>query len=62
MVNEEKVKNAVNRYYKCTGEYTCPSYSYCIFGTGKNTAWDCEECAADDFAEGYRAALEEMEE
>lgn len=62
MTNEEKIKAAVNKHYNCHGKYICSSYSYCIFGTGQNNAWDANECDADAFANGYGAALSDMED
>lgn len=55
---EETIKKAVNAHYSCNGEYPCPKFKYCIFGSGKNTAYDSNECGADEFAEGYRTAVE----
>lgn len=48
---EERAKKATQDYYNCN--YPCDSFDYCRFGNGENTAFDCEECGADDFQSGY---------
>lgn len=56
-------RNAVNKHYHCcTEKFVCPSYSYCKFGTGENTAWDACECDADAFASGYEFGLNDANE
>lgn len=50
---EERAKRAVQAHYNCNGEYPCSRYNDCVFGSGSNTAWDCEECGADEFEAGY---------
>lgn len=50
---EERVKRAVQAHYNCNCEYPCSGYNDCVFGSGSNTAWDCEECGGDEFEAGY---------
>ena len=50
---EERAKQAVQANYDCKGEYPCSKYKDCVFGCGTNTAYDCEECGADEFEVGY---------
>lgn len=61
LTKEEKAKQAVRKHFHCHGKYICSAYSYCVFGTGKNTSWDANECPADEFANGYIAALNDLE-
>lgn len=61
MTNEEKIKLAketVNNRFNCNGKYKCISYEYCVFGSGRNSSYDCCECGADDFYEGFLEGLE----
>lgn len=53
MAIEERAKLAVQAHYNCNGEYPCSGYKDCVFGSGSNTAYDCEECGADEFEAGY---------
>lgn len=55
---EEAAKNAIHDYYKCNGEYPCGERDYCEHCNGHNTAFDCCECAADEFKEGFIAGAE----
>lgn len=48
---EERAKAEVRDWYNCN--YPCSSYNECIFGNGSNAAYDCEECGADEFNNGY---------
>lgn len=50
---EERVKRTVREHYNCNGKYPCSDFKDCVFGSGCNTAWDCEECGADEFEAGY---------
>ena len=60
-LNEQAVK-AIHNRYGCNGLYPC-AYSYdCQFCDGKNNAYDCCECGADDFYEGYIQALLDQDE
>lgn len=47
---------AVRDNYNCIGKYPCSERDYCIFGNGKNTSFDCNECGADDYYEGFLKA------
>lgn len=57
---EERVNEAVHNHYNCN--YPCYSFSACIFGEGENTAYDCEECGADEFKNGYELGATEQEQ
>ena len=50
---EKAAKEAIKEHYNCNGKYPCSERSYCIFCDGKNTAYDCNECGADEFHEGF---------
>ena len=50
---EKAAKEAIKEHYNCNGKYPCSERSYCIFCDGKNTAYDCNECGADEFYEGF---------
>lgn len=50
---EERAKESVHLQYNCNGEYPCACFKYCIFGCGSNIAYDCEECGADEYQNGY---------
>ncbi|WP_349966235.1 DUF551 domain-containing protein [Phocaeicola massiliensis] len=55
---EEAAKDAIHTYYKCNGEYPCGERDYCEHCNGHNTAFDCCECGADEFKEGFIAGAE----
>ena len=59
-MNKETIRKIVHSTYGCNGKYKCSSYSYCVFGSGKNTAWDANECAADEFVNGIYATCKEL--
>lgn len=50
---EERAKESIRLQYNCKGEYPCACFKYCIFGCGSNIAYDCEECGADEYQNGY---------
>lgn len=52
---EEAAVCAICENYGCNGKYPCTERDYCKYGTGKNTAFDCNECGADEFNEGFIA-------
>ena len=52
---------AVRRNYNCYGRHGCLEAENCVFGSGCNTAFDCCECGADEFYEGYLEAVKDME-
>lgn len=56
---EERAKAAVRAWYNCN--YPCSSFNECIFGNGSNTAYDCEECGADEFNNGYLKGATEQQ-
>lgn len=47
---------AVRDNYNCNGKYPCSERDYCIFCNGKNSAFNCNGCAADDFYVGFLKA------
>lgn len=55
---EKAAVGAIHENYGCNGKYPCTERDYCIYGTGKNTAFDCNECGADEFNEGFIAGAE----
>ena len=55
---EKAAVSAICENYGCNGKYPCTERDYCIYGTGKNTAFDCNECGADEFANGYMVGAE----
>lgn len=46
---------AIHQHYNCNGKYPCTERDYCRFCAGSNTSYDCNECGADDFSEGFSA-------
>lgn len=65
MINEEiieKAKESVRKYYHCNGEYPCGHSGDCEICSGHNTPYDCCECGAGDFFEGYMAGVTEQKE
>lgn len=59
---EEAVKEAIHAHYNCNGEHPCGERDYCEHCNGHNTAFDCCECGADEFKEGFIACAKWMEE
>lgn len=55
---EEAAREAIYKHYNCNGEYPCGERNYCIYCNGHNTAFDCCECGADEFKEGFIAGAE----
>lgn len=56
MTNDDIKKaaiSAIHDHYNCNGKYPCSERSYCQFCSGYNSAFDCGECGADDFNEGF---------
>lgn len=58
-LNRDAVK-AIRKHYNCQGKYPCREFDCCQFGNGRNTSYDCCECGADEFYEGYIGALNDM--
>lgn len=50
---EEAAKEAIHAHYNCNGKYPCGQRDYCEHCNGHNTAFDCCECGADEFKEGF---------
>lgn len=55
---EEAAMKSVHRQYKCKGEYPCIKHMYCEMCEGHNTPFDCLECGAGDFKEGFLAGAQ----
>lgn len=55
---EEAARDAIHAHYKCNGEYPCGERDYCEHYNGHNTAFDCCECGADEFKEGFISGSE----
>ena len=55
---EEAARDAIPAHYKCNGEYPCGERDYCEHCNGHNTAFDCCECGADEFKEGFISGSE----
>lgn len=46
-------KEAIHSHYGCNDKHGCSERDYCQFVNGKNSAYDCCECGADEFNEGF---------
>lgn len=55
---KEAARDAIHAHYKCNGEYPCGERDYCEHCNGHNTAFDCCECGADEFKEGFISGAE----
>lgn len=55
---EEAAREAIHKHYNCNGEYPCGERNYCEHSKGSNPAYDCGECSADEFKEGFVAGTE----
>lgn len=55
---EKAAREAIHKHYNCNGLYGCPERAYCQYCGGRNFAFDCGECGADEFNEGFRAGVE----
>lgn len=55
---EEAAKEAIHAHYNCNGKYPCGERNCCQHCNGHNTAYDCCECGADEFKEGFIACAE----
>lgn len=55
---EEAAREAIHAHYNCNGEYPCGERDYCEHCNGHNTAFDCCECGADEFKEGFIASAQ----
>lgn len=55
---EEATREKIHAHYNCNGEYPCGERDYCEHCNGHNTAFDCCECGADKFKEGFIAGAE----
>jgi hypothetical protein len=59
-LNKDAVKS-IREHYHCNGKYLCPNFYDCKFGDGYNTSYDCCECGADEYYEGYMQCLFDKE-
>ena len=50
---EKAAINAIHENYGCNGKYPCEERGYCTFCNGHNTSFDCCECGADEFNNGF---------
>ena len=57
MTENEIVKKIVNQNYACD---KCNERGYCNFGNGQNSAFDCCECTADEYANGIHTAYKHL--
>ena len=57
---EERAKESVRNYFNCDGTYSCSSINDCRFCKGVNTSYDCQECGADNYYEGYIICAEDQ--
>lgn len=52
---EKAARYAINEHYNCG---MCYERDYCEHCYGSNTAYDCQECGADEFKEGFMKGAE----
>lgn len=50
---EKAAKKAIHECYNCNGVFPCIHKDECKYNNGHNTSYDCAECGADDFNEGF---------
>lgn len=50
---KEAAREAIHKHYNCNGTYPSSEREYCEHCNGHNTAFDCCECGADEFKEGF---------
>lgn len=50
---EKAAKQAIHEHYNCNGKFPCVYKDECMYHNGHNTSYDCAECGADDFNEGF---------
>lgn len=50
---EKEANEAIHKHYNCNGKYPCKENDDCMYCNGQNTAYDCNECRADEFNEGF---------
>ena len=55
---KEAAKEAIHKHYNCNGAFPCSEREYCEHCGGNNTAFDCCECGADEFKDGFIAGAE----
>lgn len=55
---EEAAREAIHNHYNCNEPHPCPERDYCEYCNGHNTAFNCCECGADEFKEGFIAGAE----
>lgn len=50
---EQAAKQAIHEHYNCNGKFPCVYKDECMYHNGHNTSYDCAECGADNFNEGF---------
>ncbi len=55
---KEAAREAIHKHYNCNGTYPCSEREYCEHCNGHNTTFDCCECGADEFKEGFITGAE----
>lgn len=55
---KDAAKKSVHRQYNCKGKYPCANHKYCEMCGGHNTPYDCCECGAEDYYNGFIAGAE----
>ncbi len=50
---EQAAKQAIHECYNCNGKFPCVYKDECMYHNGHNTSYDCDECGADNFYEGF---------
>lgn len=58
---KERAIDSVHKNYNCDGKYPCERIGDCEMCGGCNTPYDCCECAAGDYMEGYLSGATEQE-
>lgn len=44
---------SIRKHYGCAGKHPCSYLENCRFCSGENSAYDCNECGADEFNDGF---------
>lgn len=55
---KEAAREAIHKHYNCNETYPCSEREYCEHCNGHNTTFDCCECGADEFKEGFITGAE----
>lgn len=54
---DKAAKIAIQKHYNCNGEYPCSERAMCCHCDGTNSSFDCCECGADEYEEGFKAGV-----